>query len=97
MRKLRTETLSELSDLTVKGGFATVVGTRATREGCEQVSDTMSIDQWLGASLPEGCPEPAPAIHTAKWLSPLQDFVAGGGDHRDYQEDLVLSVNGLSR
>lgn len=61
------------------------------------MSDTISIDQWLGASLPDGCPEPAPVIQSADWLSPLQDFVAGGGDHRDYQEDLVLSVNGLSR
>jgi hypothetical protein len=61
------------------------------------VSDLMSIDQLLQASLPDGWREPTPVIHSADWLSPLQDFVAGGGDHRDYQEDLVLSVNGLSR
>lgn len=68
-----------------------------TREGCEEVSDMMSIDQLLGASLPDGWQEPTPVTNSAQWLSPLQDFVAGGGDHGDYQEDLILSVNGLSR
>lgn len=57
----------------------------------------MSIYELLEASLPEGWRAPAPVLHTADWLSPLQDFVAGGGDHNDYQEDLVMSINGLSR
>ena len=61
------------------------------------MGDSMTIDQWLEASLPEGWPTPRPVASSVAWLSPLQDFVAGGGDHRDYQEDLVLSVNGLSR
>lgn len=61
------------------------------------MSDMMSIDQLLEASLPDGCHEATPVIHSVLWLSTLQDFVAGGGDHWDYQEDLVLSVNGLSR
>jgi len=68
-----------------------------TREGCEEVSDTMSIYELLGASLPDGWNEPKPVINSADWLSPLQDFIAGGGDHNDYQEDLVMSINGLSR
>lgn len=61
------------------------------------MSDMMSIDQLLGASLPDGWREATPVTYSADWLSPLQDFVAGGGDHWDYQEDLVLSINGLSR
>jgi hypothetical protein len=61
------------------------------------MGDSMSIDQLLCASLPDGCAEPRPVNWTNDWLSPLQDFVVGGGNHRDYQEDLVLSVNGLSR
>lgn len=61
------------------------------------MGDSMTIDQLLEASLPDGWHAPQPAVSSAEWLPPLQDFVAGGGDHRDYQEDLVLSVNGLSR
>lgn len=57
----------------------------------------MTIDQLLGASLPEGWREPQPVAWASDWLPPLQDFQAGGGDHRDYQEDLVLSTSGLSR
>ena len=87
----------EVSDLTVKSGIATV---RAhydnSREGCE-MGDSISIEQLLEASLPEGWHEPRPVVWGADWLPPLQDFVAGGGDGRDYQEDLVLSINGLSR
>ena len=61
------------------------------------MGDTLTIEQLLEAGLPESAPEPAPASSAAACLSPLQDFVAGGGNHFDYQEDLVLSVNGLSR
>ena len=61
------------------------------------MSDTLSIEQLLEAGLPESVPPPTPAQSSTAWLSPLQDFVAGGGNHFDYQEDLVLSVNGLSR
>ncbi|MEA2453156.1 MAG: hypothetical protein QOG04_1866 [Actinomycetota bacterium] len=61
------------------------------------MGDSMSIDQLLGASLPEGWHEAQPVKASNDWLPPLQDFVVGGGTHRDYQEDLVLSVNGLSR
>ena len=84
-------------DLTVKYGIATVRTQHDnSREGCE-VGDSMTIEQMLGASLPEGWHEPRPVIWGADWLPPLQDFIAGGGDVRDYQEDLVLSINGLSR
>ena len=61
------------------------------------MGDSMSIDQLLEASLPDGCSEPRPVQWSADWLAPLQDFVVGGGSHGDYQEDLVLSTNGLSR
>ena len=61
------------------------------------MGDSMTIDQLLGASLPEGWHDPAPVRWSNDWLPPLQDFVVGGGNHWDYQEDLVLSVNGLSR
>ena len=57
----------------------------------------MSIDQLLQASLPERWHEPQVVRWSNDWLPPLQDFEVGGGNHRDYQEDLVLSVNGLSR
>jgi hypothetical protein len=57
----------------------------------------MSIDQLLQASLPDGFHEAQPVRFSNDWLPPLQDFVVGGGNHGDYQEDLVLSVNGLSR
>jgi hypothetical protein len=57
----------------------------------------MTIDQLLCASLPDGWHAPQPVVSSSLWLPSLQDFVVGGGDHSDYQEDLVLSVNGLSR
>ena len=57
----------------------------------------MSIDQLLQASLPDSWQAPQPVRSSVDWLPPLQDFVVGGGNHWDYQEDLVLSVNGLSR
>ncbi len=57
----------------------------------------MEIDQLLQAGLPDGRAEAKPVVWAADLLHPLTDFVAGGGDHRDYQEDLILSVNGLSR
>ena len=66
------------------------------REGCE-VGDSMTIDQLLCASLPDGWHAPQRVVSSSLWLAPLQDFVESGGDHHDYQEDLVLSVNGLSR
>lgn len=55
------------------------------------------IEQLLEAGLPDSAPAPSPALASTPSLSPLQDFVAGGGSHFDYQEDLILSVNGLSR
>lgn len=61
------------------------------------MEDALSIDQLLQASLPEGCVEPRPANWAAESLLPLHDFEANGCKHCDYQEDLVLSVNGLSR
>lgn len=57
----------------------------------------MTIDQLLGASLPDGSGDPQPAEWASESLLPLHDFVASGCSHGDYQEDLVLSVNGLSR
>ena len=65
--------------------------------GGSVMTDTLTIEQLLEAGLPESAAAPAPADSAAAWLSPLQDFVAGGGNHFDYQEDLVLSVNGLTR
>lgn len=59
--------------------------------------DQLTIDQLLCACLPDGIPEAQPIQVSIDWLQPLQDFVANGGNHGDYQEDLVLSVNGLSR
>ena len=61
------------------------------------MTDNVTIDQLLGASLPDGINEPQPLQWSAESLQPLQDFTASGGNHGDYQEDLVLSVNGLSR
>ena len=61
------------------------------------MGDSITIEQLLGASLPEGWHEPQPVEVATDWLPPLQDFVVGGWNHRDYQEDLVLSINGLSR
>ena len=61
------------------------------------MGDLMEIDQLLEAALPDGCADARPVVWAADLLHPLPDFVAGGGDHGDYQEDLVLSVNGLSR
>ena len=61
------------------------------------MGDSMSIDQLLGASLPDGWHEPQPVNRASDWLAPLQDFVVSGGTSWDYQEDLVLSVNGLSK
>lgn len=61
------------------------------------MGESMTIDQLLGASLPDGWHEPRPVSSGADWLPPLQDFVVAGGNHRDYQEDLVLSTSGLSR
>lgn len=61
------------------------------------MGDSITIEQLLGASLPEGWHDPQPVKSATDWLPPLQDFVVSGQDHRDYQEDLVLSINGLSR
>ena len=61
------------------------------------MGDHMEIDQLLEAGLPDGRAETQPVVWAADLLHALPDFVADGGDHRDYQEDLVLSVNGLSR
>ena len=61
------------------------------------MNDYLTIDQLLGASLPDGINEPQALLWSSEWLQPLQDFTANGGNHGDYQEDLVLSVNGLSR
>ncbi|HWC14055.1 MAG TPA: hypothetical protein VG929_05625 [Actinomycetota bacterium] len=61
------------------------------------MNDRMTIDQLLCACLPDGIHEAQPIQGSVDWLQPLQDFVASGGNYGDYQEDLVLSVNGLSR
>ncbi len=61
------------------------------------MKDTLTIDQLLEACLPDGCADPQPIRASAAWLPALHDFTANGGNHGDYQEDLVLSVNGLSR
>lgn len=61
------------------------------------MGDSITIEQLLGASLPDGWHDPQPVKWATDWLPPLQDFVVGGGNQWDYQEDLVLSINGLSR